>query len=84
VTTDKPNFDVDWTRSTPGIPFITFSTGNVMSCSTSCGASPSASVSTSTWTGVTSGNASTLSFESARIPPAVMSIATTVTRSRSR
>jgi hypothetical protein len=84
VTTDNPNLDSDSTLTTPEIPFISFSIGKVMSCSTSCGARPCASVSISTCTGVTSGNASTFKRLSARMPPATMSIETTTTSNRSR
>src|SRR5262245_47365692 len=43
-TIDKPAPDTERTRATPGIPFMMLSIGNVTSCSTSGGASPSASV----------------------------------------
>src|SRR5215470_17101245 len=43
-TSDRPMPETERTRATPGIPFMMLSIGNVTSCSTSCGAKPSASV----------------------------------------
>jgi hypothetical protein len=41
---DSPALDTERTLSTPGRPFMVVSSGKVMSCSTSSGAMPPASV----------------------------------------
>jgi hypothetical protein len=56
---DRPTPEVLRTRVTPGMPFNAVSTGKVMSCSTSSGAMPPASVSTVTCGLFRSGNTST-------------------------
>ena len=58
VTPEMPNCENDRTSLIRGMPFIAFSTGIVMNCSTSAGPIAGALVSAITWTLVTSGTAS--------------------------
>src|SRR4051812_38837399 len=58
TTCEKPNFETERTSSSPLRPPRAYSTGKVMSRSTSPGASSGATVLTWTCTGVVSGNAS--------------------------
>ena len=60
--------DTERTRLTPGTPFICVSIGKVMSCSTSAGASPSASVMIVTVGLLRSGKTSTGSRVTANAP----------------
>ncbi len=65
---DNPTPDTDRTRETPGNPFICVSIGNDTNCSTSAGASPSASVMIVTVGRLRSGNTSTGSRCSVKAP----------------
>ena len=58
VTDEKPNWVIDRTSLIRGMPFMAFSTGIVMNCSTSSGPSAGALVRAITWTLVMSGTAS--------------------------
>ena len=58
VTPEIPNCENERTSLMRGMPFIAFSTGIVMNCSTSSGPSAGALVSAMTWTLVMSGTAS--------------------------
>ena len=82
VTAERPNRDTERISSTRGRPLIAVSTGKVMNCSTSSGPRPGPSVSTCTWTLVTSGTASIGSWPSDRTPSATRSTTSTRTSSR--
>jgi len=56
---DSPTDEAERTLSTPGVPLTALSMGNVISASTSSGASPGDSVCTTTCGGANSGNTST-------------------------
>jgi len=58
ITTDRPNMLALRISSSPGMPPIASSTGNVICRSTSSATIPGATVLICTWTGVVSGNAS--------------------------
>ena len=70
-TNEKPCEDVERTRRTLVAPFTAVSMGNVTRRSTSSGAMPVASVSTTTVGDVRSGKTSTSIFCTAYIPPMV-------------
>ena len=55
VIWENPNFEIERTWSSPGIPPIACSSGAVICRSTSSGESAGATVCTATWTGVVSG-----------------------------
>ena len=68
VTPEMPNCENDRTSLIGGMPFIAFSTGIVMNCSTSSGPRAGALVSAITWTLVMSGTASIGRFSSEKTP----------------
>src|SRR3954447_6006674 len=68
TTWEKPNFETERTSLRPFHPPISYSTGKVMSRSTSSGESSGATVLICTWTGVVSGKASSGSRSAARTP----------------
>ena len=70
VTTESPKRDTERISSTFMMLLMATSMGNVMSCSTSCGASVGETVTICTWLLVISGTASTGSVSIAYIPPA--------------
>src|ERR671917_2246775 len=81
-TTERPTPETERTRSTPGIPCIEVSIGNVTSCSTSCGARPSASVIRVTVGRLRSGNTSTGTRGRIHEPKATSTSAAAMTKSR--
>src|SRR5258708_25298928 len=73
VTMESPILERDRTSSCFGIPMKASSSGQVTCCSTSPGAIPGASVTTTTWLFVRSGKASTGIVSIAYRPPAMRS-----------